>query len=173
MTKQLSVTEIGKQIYFIRGHRVLLDSDLASLYEVETKALKRAVRRNISRFPTDFMFQLTRKELKNLRYQIGTSSLREESVHGGTRHMPFVFTEHGVTMLASILNSKRAIKVNIAIVRTFVQLRGLLDTNKKLATKLNQLEKKYDYQFKVVFDAIRELVTNSLPSQKRIKGLDN
>lgn len=143
---------IANQIHFIRGEKVMLDSDLAALYGVETKVLKQAIKRNNKRFPDDFMFELTTKEFENLRSQFVTSSW------GGTRYLPFAFTEQGVAMLSGILNSERAIEVNIAIMRTFVQVRKLMDTNKELAKKIDALEQKYDEQFDTVFNAIRELV---------------
>jgi hypothetical protein len=133
---------------------------LADLYEVETKTLNRAVKRNSDRFPKDFMFQLTPIEAENLRYQSGTSSSATEieARHGGRRYLPYAFTEQGVAMLSSVLNSKRAILVNIEIMRAFVRLRQLLLANADLARKLDALERKYDAQFKAVFDAIRELM---------------
>lgn len=168
MSFELSTHEIGKRIYFIRGHRVMLDSDLAQLYEVPTYRLNEAVKRNHARFPDDFMFQLTKEENEFLTSQIAISKTR-----GGRRYLPHVFTEQGVAMLSSVLNSERAILVNVTIVRTFVKLRAMLETNKELARKLDQLEKKYDSQFKVVFDAIRQLMVVGSPlTPKRIKGLD-
>ncbi len=142
----------------------MIDVDLAELYGVETKYLTRQVRRNIDRFPADFMFQLTVEEFANLRSHFGTSRS-----WGGRRYRPYVFTEQGVAMLSSVLGSKRAVQVNIQIIRTFVQLRQLLTTHKDLARKLSTLERKYDEQFKVVFDAIRALMTPSEPKGKRIE----
>ncbi len=159
-TQEISPANLVHCIYFIRGHRVMLDYDLASLYGVETKMLKRAVRRNITRFPNDFMFELTKDEFENLRRQIGTSN-NETSIspaHGGTRYLPFAFSEQGVAMLSGVLNSERAIQVNIAIMRTFVKIRHMIETNQELADKLNKLEEKYDTQFKAVFDALRLLL---------------
>jgi phage regulator Rha-like protein len=148
----------------------MLDSDLADLYEVPTKQLNLAVRRNIVRFPEDFMFQLTQEEYESLKSQFGTV----KSERGGRRYLPYVFTEHGVTMLASVLNSERAIQVNVAIVRAFVKLRSILESHKDLAAKLNALERKYDHQFKAVFDAIRQLMAVGSPlTQKKIKGLND
>ncbi len=153
MSSSITKSEnIVSQIHFIRGEKVILDADLAMLYGVEVKQLKRAVKRNIDRFPVDFMFELTNEEQKNLRYQFGTSSW------GGSRYKPFAFTEQGVAMLSGILNSKRAIEVNIEIMRTFVKLRQWLSSHKELEKKLNQLEKKYDENFKIVFEAIRLLM---------------
>ena len=172
MSTELSTKEIGQRIYFIRGHRVMLDSDLAQLYGVETGALKRAVRRNVDRFPSDFMFQLNAKEQDNLRQQFHSQGKVDDTHHGGTRYPPFVFTQEGVAMLSGVLKSKQAIQVNVAIMRTFVQLRELLESNKDLAKSLQQLEKKYDHQFKMVFDAIRQLMATGSPlTQKKIKTL--
>jgi hypothetical protein len=153
---------IERKIYLIRGQKVMLDSDLAELYGVETKALKRAVKRNIDRFPDDFMFTLTEEEFKNLRCQIDTSSW------GGSRYLPYVFTENGIAMLSGVLQSKRAIAVNIQIMRTFTKLRELLLTHKDLKQRLYELEKKYDLQFKVVFDAIRELMVYPETKKRKI-----
>ncbi len=137
----------------ICGTKVMLDVDLAKLYDVETKNLNLAVKRNIERFPGDFMFQLTSKEFANLRFQFETSRW------GGRRYPPYAFTEQGIAMLSSVLRSKRAVQVNVEIMRSFVKLRELLTSNSKLARKLEALEKKYDKQFKLVFDAIRALMT--------------
>ncbi len=144
----------------------MLDSDLAELYSVETKALNRAVRRNLDRFPMDFMFELTDSELENLRCQFGTSSPK----HGGRRYFPLVFTEQGVAMLSSVLKSKQAVQVNIEIMRAFVHVRRMMETNQDLARKLSELEKKYDVQFKVVFDAIRNLVAPTVTVKRRKIG---
>lgn len=140
----------------------MLDKDLADLYRVITSYLNRQVTRNIDRFPTDFMFILSKKEFENLKCQFGTSSW------GGTRKVPRVFTEQGVAMLSSVLRSKRSIKVNIEIMRTFVKLREMLASNAQLSRKLNALEKKYDSQFKVVFDAIRGLMAPPAAKKKQI-----
>lgn len=167
MTEQsLSVPlAIESLILSLRGHRVLLDADLAALYEVETKALNRAVKRNAERFPADFMFQLTEEETAAaLRYQSDTS----KPSHGGRRYRPYAFTEQGVAMLSSVLHSTRAVQVNIEIMRTFVRLRQMLQANADLAHKLAALERKYDRQFKAVFDAIRELMDPPKQSGKRI-----
>ena len=131
----------------------MLDRDLAELYGVQTRDLNKAVRRNSDRFPSDFMFQLTPEEYKILMFHFGTSRW------GGTRKLPYAFTELGVAMLSSVLNSKRAVQVNIQIMRTFAALRELLATHKDLAQKLEEMEKKYDQQFKAVFEAIRQLIT--------------
>ena len=164
MSDLVPIEIITSRIYQIRDHKVMLDRDLAELYGVETGQLKRAVRRNIDRFPEDFMFELSKEELENLRCQIGTSSW------GGTRYQPMAFTEQGVAMLSSVLNSKRAVQVNIAIMRAFVQMRELLSTNKKLAQKLIELEKRlteHDENFQVVFEAIKQLLEeNEKPKRK-------
>ncbi len=156
MTKLVPVESIVSKIVFLRGEKVLLDRDLAELYGVETKQFKRAVRRHINRFPKDFMFQLRKKEFENLRSHFGTSSW------GGTRYMPLAFTEQGVAMLSSVLNSDRAIEMNIAIMRAFVQLRKTLDSHAKLARKLADLEQRlegHNEQIQTIFEAIRQLIT--------------
>ncbi|MCX5866784.1 MAG: ORF6N domain-containing protein [Proteobacteria bacterium] len=153
--------QIEGKILLIRGQKVMLDSDLAFLYGVETKALIQAVRRNQGRFPTDFMFQLVKEEFILLRSQIETSNLRSQSVTsrwGGRRYLPYAFTEQGVAMLSSVLKSPRAIMVNVEIMRTFVRLRRMLASHADLARKMDELEKKYDRQFAVVFEAIRQLM---------------
>ncbi len=156
---------IERSILLIRGHKVMLDADLAELYGVETKQLVRAIKRNISRFPPDFMFQLSKDDFENLRCHFGTSSQ-----WGGRRYPPYAFTEQGVAMLSSVLRSKRAIQVNIEIIRAFVRLRRILASHADLARKLDALEKKYDAQFKIVFDAIRQLMAPPEPEtpKKRI-----
>ncbi len=156
--------EIVERIYFLRSEKVILDRDLAILYGVETKVLKQAVRRNIKRFPSDFMFQLTEDEFKNWRSQIVTSN----SDKMGLRYAPFAFTEQGVAMLSGLLNSDRAIKVNIEIMRAFVQLRRLISSNKELAKKIEQLESKYDEQFRIVFDAIRQFIIEEEKPKRKI-----
>ena len=169
----VSSDRITRAIMLIRGQKVMLDEDLADLYEVETKALNRAVKRNLDRFPEDFMFQLTAKEFADLRFQSGTSSLRSQigtSRWGGRRYSPYAFTEQGVAMLSSVLHSDRAIHVNIEIMRAFVRLRQMLASHTELSHKLAALEKKYDKQFKVVFDAIRELMTPVTAKGKRPIG---
>jgi len=145
----------------------MLDADLAELYEVKTKVLLQAVKRNMERFPEDFMFQLSKEELDNWRSQIVTSN---PTAKMGLRRRPYVFTEQGIAMLSSVLRSKRAITVNIEIMRAFVRLREMVSSHKELAKKLNDLEKKYDAQFKVVFDAIRQLMTPVKPKDKRKIG---
>jgi hypothetical protein len=171
----VSARYVERRIYFVRGLRVMIDSDLAELYGVQSKALNRAVRRNQERFPEDFMFQLTPREAADLRCQTGTSSSSAvpESANrwGGRRYLPFVFTEQGVAMLSSILRSPRAVCVNIAIVRAFVRLRrtttGYLEFDRKLAS-LERKYKKHDKQIHVVFDAIRRLVNPSPVPKRRI-----
>jgi hypothetical protein len=157
---------IERRIYLVRGHKVMLDSELAELYQVSTKVFNQAVSRNRNRFPEDFMFQLTMEEDRSLRSQIVTSKVGR----GGRRYRPYVFTEQGVAMLSSVLNSERAVHVNIAIMRAFVRLREMMDSNKQLAAKLDTLEKKYDAQFGVVFQAIRKLMQPTKPSQSRRIG---
>ena len=161
----VSSDRIAAAILLIRGHRVMLDEALALLYGVLVKALNQAVKRNISRFPDDFMFRLTADEASRLRSQNVTLDA------GRGRHRkypPYAFTEQGVAMLSTVLKSPRAIEVNIAIMRTFVQLRSMLASNAELAAKLARLEKKYDAQFRIVFDAIRELMAPSPRSTRRI-----
>jgi phage regulator Rha-like protein len=165
MKALLPIEVIERKILLIRGKKVMLDSDLAELYGVETFNLNKAVKRNIDRFPEDFMFQLTKEEADSLRFQIGMSKTKGR---GGRRYLPYAFTEQGVAMLSSVLNSERAVQVNIAIMRVFVKLREMIASNKELAKRLDKLEKKYDTQFKVVFDAIRELMTPPEPKRKRI-----
>ncbi|MCX5846777.1 MAG: ORF6N domain-containing protein [Deltaproteobacteria bacterium] len=163
MKSLIPVEIIEKKILLLRGEKVMLDADLAELYAVETKMLIRAVKRNIDRFPSDFMIQLDKEEFKNLRFQFGTPSL-----WGGRRYPPYAFTEQGVAMLSSVLNSERAVQVNIAIMRTFVKLREMIASHKDLAKRLDALEKKYDAQFKVVFDAIRQLMEPAKTKRRRI-----
>ena len=163
MTKIIAVESIVSKIVFLRGEKVLLDRDLAELYGVETKQLKRAVRRNIDRFPPDFMFELTKEEYDSLRYQFGTLKRGEHS-----KYLSIAFTEQGVAMLSSVLNSKRAIKVNILIMRAFVQLRQMISSHEDLLRKVEEMEKKYDRQFQVVFEAIRALMAPSEPKKKKI-----
>src|SRR5262249_3771217 len=146
-----------------RGEKVMFDADLAKLYGVSTKALNQAFRRNKRRFPADFVFQLSRSEYNNLKSQIVTSSQ-----HGSRRRPPYAFTEQGVAMLSSVLRSARAVEVNIAIMRRFVQLRRLMDTNRDLARKIEALEKKYDEQFADVFAVIKELVAPEATPRKQI-----
>ena len=156
------IEKLTGMIYLIRGKRVMLSIHLAELYEVEPRVLVQAVKRNIERFPKDFMFQLTQKEFFNLKSQIVTSSWG-----GMRRSTPYAFTEQGVAMLSSVLRSKRAVQVNIEIMRTFVKLREMLTSHKDLARKLAVLEKKYDEQFAIVFEAIQQLLQeDEKPKQK-------
>lgn len=154
---------IERSILFIRGHKVMLDADLAALYRVTTKRLNEQVGRNSDRFPEDFMFQLTKEEYAILRSQFATSSQ-----WGGRRTLPYAFTEHGAVMLASVLSSPVAVQASIQVVRAFIRLREILATHKDLARKLEELEKKYDRQFVAVFDAIRQLMTPPKTKQKPI-----
>jgi hypothetical protein len=157
--------QIEKKILLLRGEKVMLDRDLAELYEVTTFNLNKAVKRNLSRFPEDFMFQLSEEESLALRFQIGMS---KQTGRGGRRYVPYAFTEQGVAMLSSVLRSKRAVQVNIEIMRTFARLRQMIASNKELARRLAELEKKYDRQFKVVFDTIRELMAPPKTPVRRI-----
>ena len=161
----ISLQHVESLIFFIRGQKVMLSTHLAELYEVEPRVLNQAVKRNIMRFPEDFMFQLNGGEFTNLKSQFVTSSWG-----GSRRAAPYAFTEQGVAMLSSVLRSQRAIHVNIEIMRAFVRLRQMLASNVDLARKLATLEKKYDAQFKIVFDAIRELMTPPDPRKKRPIG---
>ena len=158
------VERITQSILFIRTQKVILDADLAVLYGVDTRVLVQAVKRNSDRFPPDFMFQLTKQEFDDLRSQLVTSSW------GGRRYPPYAFTEQGVSMLSSVLRSKRAILVNIEIMRAFVHLRRMLASHADLARKLAALKTKYDAQFKVVFEAIRELMAPAEGEAKRPIG---
>jgi len=154
---------IEKRILVMRGRKVMLSTHLAELYEVEPRALVQAVKRNLDRFPADFMFQLSEAEFANLKSQFVISNW------GGLRRAaPYAFTEQGVAMLSSVLKSKRALQVNIEIMRTFARLRQLLASHTRLARKLAAMEDKYDAQFKIVFDALRELMTPPAPKQRRI-----
>ena len=161
MSKEIiPIDRITQSIYFLRGQKVMLDFDLAALYRVATGALNRAVKRNRDRFPSDFMFQLRAEEVGNLKCQFGISSW------GGRRASPYAFTEQGVAMLSSVLKSERAVKVNIAIMRAFVKLRETLETNRELARKFSQLEKrvgKHDQGIAAILDAIRQLM---MPPEK-------
>ena len=161
-TSLIPLERIEQQIFLLHGQKVMLSHHLAELYGVTPKVLVQAVKRNSERFPSDFMFQLTRQEVAILKSQIVTSSW------GGRRVTPYAFTEQGVAMLSSVLRSKRAIRVNVEIMRTFVRLRQLLVSHADLAAKLEQLEKRYDAQFKIVFDTIRQLVSPSATPRKQI-----
>jgi hypothetical protein len=166
----IPVERIQQAIFLIRGEKVMLDFDLAALYGVEIRVLVQAVKRNIGRFPDDFMFQLTKEEYGILRSQIVILKLGRGQHR---KYLPYAFTEQGVAMLSSVLNSERAIKVNIEIMRAFVRLRAMLASNKDLARRLDELEKKYDKQFKLVFDAIRELMEPPEPKKRPIGFLAN
>jgi phage regulator Rha-like protein len=168
MKELIPQEHIESKIYIIRGAKVMLDRDLAEMYGVETKQLKRQVRRNMERFPLDFMFELTNEEFSEWRCQFGTSNITDKM---GLRYRPFAFTEHGVAMLSSVLNSKRAIAVNIIIIRAFMKLREMIALNKGMAQKLSQLERKYerhDEQIHAIFDQIREFMTTPEKPKKPI-----
>ena len=151
----LPIEKVERAIIFMRGEKVILDSDLARLYGVSTARLNQQVNRNLDRFPGDFMFRLTAGEFKDLILQNATS----KKGRGGRRKLPYAFTEHGAIMAANILNSQRAVQASVQVVRAFIQLRRMLASNTELARKLDELEKKYDVQFKIVFDAIRQLMS--------------
>jgi hypothetical protein len=164
----MEIAQIHQKIYEIRGHKVMFDFDLAELYQVQTKVLNQAVKRNLKRFPSDFMFQLNKDEYVNLRSQIVTS---REKQHGGLRYLPFAFTEQGIAMLSGILNSNIAIEVNITIMRTFVHIRQFALSHVELSNQLKQLELKYDKQFDDVFEAINYLLKkDSLEKQTKERG---
>jgi hypothetical protein len=165
MSKPVPAEQIEQRILLIRGQKVMLDAHLAELYAVETRELNKAVKRNLERFPQDFMFQLTYQEVRNLKFQFGTSSW------GGTRKLPKVFTEQGVAMLSSVLRSNRAVQMNIEIMRAFVRLRQILSTNKALAEKFAELERRvesHDKHIRSLFEAIRQLMTRPDPPRRRI-----
>ena len=159
----IPMERIEKSILLIRGQKVMLDSDLAEMYGVEVKRLNEQVRRNIKRFPADFMFQLSSQEFTNLKSQFATSSS-----WGGRRKSPSVFTEQGVAMLSSVLNSDRAIEVNVQIMRAFVKLREMISSHKDLVEKVEEMEREYDEQFAVVFQAIRQLMDKPKGSVEKI-----
>lgn len=161
---------IEKMIYVIRDQKVMLDKDLAELYEVETRIINRNVQRNIKRFPPDFMFQLTEEECESLRSQIGISKKGK----GGRRYLPYVFTENGVAMLSSVLNSEKAILINVSIIRIFTRLRSFLMLEKDLSDRVTKLEQGTNHMFKVVFerlDSYEEMVTPKLPGNRKKVGL--
>jgi hypothetical protein len=166
----VALDRIEGAILLLRGHKVMLDADLAALYGVETRALNQAVRRNSERFPDDFMFRLTAREAAALTSQIVISNAGGETARGrgGRRTLPYAFTEQGVAMLSSVLRSRRAVQVNVEIMRAFVRLRRMLDSHAELAKKLDALEAKYDAQFKVVFQAIRQLMAPPDKPRRRI-----
>ena len=165
--ERVPIEIIESKIYLIRNQRVMLDSDIAELYGVTTKRFNEQVKRNIERFPEDFMFKLTDEEYKILRSQFATSNI----IHGGRRYTPYVFTEHGAIMAATILNSSKAVEMSIFVVRAFVKLREITSGNKELAQKLNELEKKYekhDKDIKAIIDAIRQLMTPPEKTKRKI-----
>jgi hypothetical protein len=162
MTDIVPIEQIASRIYFIRGVKVMLDRDLAELYEVETKVLKRNVRRHIDRFPDDFLFELTYQELINLRRQIGTSSW------GGSRYNPMAFTEQGVAMLSGILNSKRAVQVNIQIMRTFTKIRHMISASDELKREVDELRKQTDERFQIVFETLDRLLSRDDDPKRKI-----
>ena len=175
--EKITTEIISEKIYIIRDLKVMIDVDLANLYDVETKRLNEQVKRNISRFPDDFMFKLTKKEFEDLRSQNATFKLKARN------YLPYVFTEQGVAMLSSVLNSERAIKINIAIMRTFIQLRQLIDTNKELALKIEQIEKHlierlddHEHAIKKIYDIIQDMKKIEIPKKRQIgftKNNDN
>jgi ORF6N domain len=162
ITATISADTLTDRIHIIHGHKVLLSNDLADLYMVEHRALMQAVKRNIDRFPDDFMFQLSEHDWNNLKSQVVISSW------GGSRKTPFAFTEQGVAMLSSVLRSDHAVQVNIEIMRAFVRLRNVLSEHRELAARLDVLEQRYDENFKIVFDAIRQLMA---PPDKKKRGI--
>ncbi|HNX24871.1 MAG TPA: ORF6N domain-containing protein [Spirochaetota bacterium] len=162
MSEIIPAEKIVNRIYVFRGVKVMLDRDLAELYQVETRRLNEQVKRNIIRFPKDFMFQLDWDEFEDLISQNATSSW------GGVRKLPYAFTEHGILMLSNVLSSERAINVSIQIIRAFTQLRRMLSTQEEIKKKIESMEKKYDSQFKIVFDAIKELITEELKPKRKI-----
>jgi len=176
--KELSIAQaIEEKIYFIRGYRVMLDLDLASLYEVSTKRLNEQVKRNKKRFPEDFMFRLTKEENNRLRSQFATLTEKNTSLTSQIAisaekkfdvSLPYAFTEQGVAMLSSVLNSDRAIQVNIEIMRIFIKIRNMLSEHKDLLKKIDAMEANYDRQFRIVFDIIRELNAPPIKNKKQI-----
>ncbi len=179
----LKEENIVERIFFIRSHKVMIDSDLAQLYGVATGRLNEQVKRNSKRFPADFMFRLTKEEWENLKSQIALSSLQSKSLKpqnaisitidtkadwGGRRKLPYVFTEHGTVMLASVLNSEIAVNASIYIVRVFIKLREILFSHKKLERKIEQIENKYDKQFKIIFETIKQLIQQKQTPRKPI-----
>jgi phage regulator Rha-like protein len=161
---EITAKKIEEMIYIIRGQKVMLDSDLAELYEVETRYLNKSVKRNINRFPSDFMFQLNEAEYKSLMFQNGTSKIGR----GGRRKLPYMFTEPGVAMLASVLKSEKAINVNISIIRTFIRLRHLLAAEESLSDKISSLEKGTDRLFRIVFERLDNIETK-IPLRPKVR----
>ena len=169
MSELISIEAVANKIFFIRGVKVMLDRDLATLYGIETKVLKQAARRNIKRFPPDFMFEFTKEELKNWRSQFVASN----SIKMGLRHLPMAFTEHGVAMLSGILNSDRAITVNIQINRTFTKLRHMISDNEDLRRELAELREQTDERFQIVFETLDQLLTVDVNEKKKSAILRN
>jgi hypothetical protein len=169
-----TLDSIAQRIFGVRGQRVMLDADLAVLYGVETKNLIKATKRNLERFPEDFMFQLSKEEWGNLRFQIGTSSLRSQngtSSWGGRRYAPYVFTEHGALMLSSVLNSRRATEISILVIRAFVWLRQAVPAYKELAAKVTELENavgKHDDAIKAIVQALQQMIVPPDDKQRKI-----
>lgn len=165
MSEIVPVQSIVNKIYHFRGVNVMLDRDLAELYGVETKRLKEQVKRNIDRFPDDFMFELTKEEFEVLRSQNATSKMEGR---GGVRYLPYAFTEHGVLMLSNILNSEKAVKVSIQVIRAFSKLKQMLSTHEDLKKKIEEMENRYDHQFRIIFDAIKQLIEEDLKPKRDI-----
>lgn len=165
MSEIVPVQSIVNKIYRFRGVNVMLDRDLAELYGVETKRLKEQVKRNIDRFPDDFMFELTKEEFEVLRSQNATSKMEGR---GGVRYLPYAFTEHGVLMLSNILNSEKAVKVSIQVIRAFSMLKQMLSTHEDLKKKIEEMENRYDHQFRIIFDAIKQLIEEDLKPKRDI-----
>ena len=166
-TSLVPAVPIETAVRVVRGQKVILDGDLAAIYGIETKVLNKAVKRNAERFPLDFMFRLTAQEVKNLRFQIGTSSLS----HGGRRYLPYAFTEHGAIMAANVLRSRQALQMSVFVVRAFVRLREMLSSNTQLAQKLAELERKvagHDEDIQQIFKTIRQLLTQPEPARRQI-----
>jgi phage regulator Rha-like protein len=173
MTRQevpMSPAELEQRIFLLRGRRVMLSTHLAGMYGVEVRALVQAVKRNVERFPEDFMFQLTAEEFDSLRSQI---VILDAGRGQHSKYLPYAFTQEGVAMLSSVLRSSRAVQVNIGIMRAFVRIREMLGAHRDLQARLNELERKYDAQFKVVFDAIRQITAPAAPSRKQISYVPN
>lgn len=169
MSKSLAaipIERVEQAILVVRGEKVMLDADLATLYGVTTRRLKEQVKRNRERFPGDFIFQLTKEEADSLR--LSRSQIATLKRGQNIKYLPYAFTEHGAIMAASVLNSERAVQASVEVVRTFIRLRQMLASNAELARKLEELERKYDHEFKVVFDAIRQLMTPPEPKRKLI-----
>ncbi|HYA37247.1 MAG TPA: ORF6N domain-containing protein [Candidatus Methylomirabilis sp.] len=167
----IPLEHVASRIFLVRGHKVMLDTDVAELYGVTTKRLNEQARRNVERFPPDFMFQMNTREYDSLRSQIATS--KAQSGRGGRRYLPYVFTEHGALMAAAVLDSERAVRASIYVVRAFVQLREMLSSNKRLAHKLNELERKlttHDHAITELIEAIRQLMAPPEPKKKHPIG---